>query len=293
MFTAVPVVAALSWWLVPLSPYGIDGWRWVVLIGAAGSMVIWILRLYVPESPLWLARHGRTEEAVTILRRLESSAGNAPARPERAPDASPARTAAKAGFAELFRPPYLSLVILFMIFNFCQAFGVYGFANWVPALLVEKGITVTKSLQYSFIIAFAYPIAPLLAASFADRLERKWIICGAAAAIALFGMAFSQFVEPALLILCGVLITASNMTMSYAYHAYQTEVFPTSIRARASGLVYSMSRVSATFSGFIVAYVLREAGVGGVFGLITAAMVVVIVAIATFGPNVRGKPLDA
>jgi putative MFS transporter len=95
------------------------------------------------------------------------------------------------------------------------------------------------------------------------------------------------------LILCGVLITAANMTMSYAYHAYQTEVFPTSIRARAAGLVYSMSRVSATFSGFIVAYVLREAGVGGVFGLITTAMIVVIIAIATFGPNVRGKPLDA
>jgi len=290
MFTAVPVVAALAWWLVPLSPYGVDGWRWVVLIGAAGSMVIWILRLFVPESPLWLARNGRTDEAVRILRTLEASTGNAPVRPERM---QPARAAAKAGYAELFKPPYLSLVVLFMIFNFCQAFGVYGFANWVPALLVEKGITVTKSLQYSFIIAFAYPIAPLLAASFADRFERKWIICGAAVAISAFGMAFSQFAQPALLILCGVLITAANMTMSYAYHAYQTEVFPTSIRARASGLVYSMSRVSATFSGFIVAYVLREAGVGGVFGLITSAMIVVIVAIATFGPNVRGKPLDA
>ena len=53
-----------------------------------------------------------------------------------------------------------------------------------------------------------------------------------------------------------------------------------------------MSRVSAMFSGFIVAYMLREGGVSGVFGLITAAMVVVIVVIATFGPNVRGKPLD-
>jgi putative MFS transporter len=124
-------------------------------------------------------------------------------------------------------------------------------------------------------------------------LERKWIICGAAVAISAFGMAFSQLAQPALLILSGVLITAANMTMSYAYHAYQTEVFPTSIRARASSLVYSMSRVSATFSGFIVAYVLREAGVGGVFGLITSAMFVVIIAIATFGPNVRGKPLDA
>jgi MFS transporter, putative metabolite:H+ symporter len=293
MFTAVPVVAALAWWLVPLAPYGIDGWRWVVLIGAAGSMVIWILRLYVPESPLWLARNGRTEEADKILRRLEAQASPGAARPKTTPAMVPARAPVKAGYAELLKPPYLSLVVLFMVFNLCQAFGVYGFANWVPALLVEKGITVTKSLQYSFIIAFAYPIAPLLAASFADRFERKWIICGAAAAISVFGMAFSQLAEPALLITSGVLITASNMTMSYAYHAYQTEVFPTAIRARAAGLVYSMSRVSATFSGFIVAFVLRKAGVGGVFGLITSAMIVVIIAIAVWGPAVRGKPLDA
>jgi putative MFS transporter len=38
---------------------------------------------------------------------------------------------------------------------------------------------------------------------------------------------------------------------------------------------------------------LREHGVTGVFGLITAAMVIVIIALAMFGPNVRGKPLDA
>jgi len=292
MFIAVPIVAALAWWLVPLSPYGIEGWRWVVLIGAAASMIIWVLRLYVPESPLWLARHGRAEEAVKILQTLETRTGAAAARPEKQ-DAPPARAVTKVGYADLFRPPYLSLVVLFMVFNFCQAFGFYGFANWVPTLLVEKGITVTKSLQYSFIVAFAYPIAPLLAASFADRFERKWIICGACIAIIVFGLLFSQLTLPALLILCGVLLTAANMTMSYAYHAYQTEVFPTSVRARASGLVYSMSRVSAMFSGFIVAYMLREGGISGVFGLITTAMVVVIVAIATFGPDVRGKPLDA
>ncbi len=296
MFTAVPVVAALAWWLVPQMPFGIDGWRWVVLIGAAGSMAIWILRLYVPESPLWLARNGRADEADRILQTIEASSRSAPP-----PVRSQARAAVKpvhvpaatAGYADLFKPPYLALVVTFMIFNLCQAFGVYGFANWVPALLVQKGITVTKSLQYSFIIAFAYPIAPLLAASFADRFERKWIICGAAVAIGALGMAFSQLTAPAALILCGVLITAANMTMSYAYHAYQTEIFPTAVRARAAGLVYSMSRVSATFSGFIVAYVLLHAGVSGVFGLITAAMVVVIVAIAVFGPNVRGRPLDA
>jgi putative MFS transporter len=289
MFIAIPVVAALAWWLVPLSPYGIDGWRWVVLAGAAGAVLVWIVRRMVPESPLWLARQGRTEEALNILATIEAAAGIVPSRSDNSPGIRPA-SVGPTGYADLFKPPYLGLVLLFMVFNFCQAFGFYGFANWVPTLLIEKGINVTKSLQYSFIVAFAYPIAPLLAAGFADRVERKWIICGACAAICAFGIAFSQLTGPASLIVCGVLITAANVTLSYAYHAYQTEVFPTAIRARASGLVYSMSRISAMFSGFIVAYVLRQGGVGGVFALITAAMVVVI---GAYGPNVRGKPLDA
>jgi putative MFS transporter len=54
-----------------------------------------------------------------------------------------------------------------------------------------------------------------------------------------------------------------------------------------------MSRISAMFSGFIVAYMLKQGGVGGVFGLITAAMIIVIITLAVFGPLVRGKPLDA
>lgn len=289
MFIAVPIVAFLAWWLVPLAPHGLEGWRWVVLIGAAASMVVWILRLFVPESPLWLARHGRAREAIAIVRALEAKTG-ATAISARTAEPRSSAVPNSTGLAELFKPPYASLVVLFMVFNFCQAFGFYGFANWVPTLLVAKGITVTKSLQYSFIVAFAFPIAPLLAASFADRFERKWIICSACAAIIIFGLAFSRLTAPALLIVCGVLLTAANMTMSYAY---QTEVFPTAIRARAAGLVYSMSRVSATFSGFIVAFMLRQGGVTGVFGLITAAMLIVILSLAAFGPSVRGKPLEA
>src|SRR3954467_15438995 len=99
MFTAVPVVAALAWWLVPIAPYGVDGWRWVVLIGAAGSMAIWVLRLFVPESPLWLARNGRLDEADRILGRLESSAVAAPARPASRVAVAPSRPVATVGYA--------------------------------------------------------------------------------------------------------------------------------------------------------------------------------------------------
>src|SRR3954452_7488166 len=48
----------------------------------------------------------------------------------------------------------------------------YGFAAWVPTLLIAKGINITTSLEYSFIIAVANPVGPLLGTLIADRIER-------------------------------------------------------------------------------------------------------------------------
>ena len=77
-----------------------------------------------------------------------------------------------------------------------------------------------------------------------------------------------------------------------SYHAYQSEVFPTRVRARASGLVYSFSRIGAGFSGFLIAFFLRDFGVVGVFVAISACYVVVIAAIGLFGPKTRGRRLE-
>src|SRR3954466_3904306 len=70
-FAAVPLVAFLALQLVPTAPFGIDGWRWVVVIGAVGAVFVWWIRLRVPESPRWLASHGRAAEADHILTDLE------------------------------------------------------------------------------------------------------------------------------------------------------------------------------------------------------------------------------
>src|SRR6202167_913961 len=71
MFTAVPIVAFLAWQLVPLKVFGLDGWRVVVIIGSIGALVIWWIRRNLPESPRWLAQHGRVAEADKIVADLE------------------------------------------------------------------------------------------------------------------------------------------------------------------------------------------------------------------------------
>jgi MFS transporter, putative metabolite:H+ symporter len=80
---------------------------------------------------------------------------------------------------------------------------------------------------------------------------------------------------------------------SFAFHTYQSELYPTRIRAQAVGFVYSWSRFSAIFSGFVVAFFLRNYGAPGVFGLIAGAMVVVFIIIGFFGPQVTGRRLEA
>ena len=58
------------------------------------------------------------------------------------------------------------------------------------------------------------------------------------------------------------------------------------------GFVYSFSRISAIFNGFIVAFILREFGVPGVFAFITGAMVIVVFVIAVFGPKTADRSLE-
>ena len=113
---------------------------------------------------------------------------------------------------------------MLLALNIFQALGFYGFTNWVPALLLSQGVSFVKSLQYSFVIAIVYPLTPLLCIFIADRIERKWQIVIGATGTAVFGLLFSQQSAPATLILCGALVTVSNIVLSYAYHTYQTEL---------------------------------------------------------------------
>ncbi|MEO7054593.1 MAG: MFS transporter, partial [Rhizomicrobium sp.] len=119
-FSAVPLVALLGWLLVPLQPLGLDGWRWVALIGASGALFVWWFRRGVPESPRWLALHGRGSEAEQILRRLELRAvvdlgTNLPA-----PKIAVAAVEEKGRFSELFQRPYAARTLVMSVFNAMQ-----------------------------------------------------------------------------------------------------------------------------------------------------------------------------
>jgi len=132
----------------------------------------------------------------------------------------------------------------------------------------------------------------LLCTTIADRFERKWQIVSAAIGTASFGLLFAQTTSAVWLIFFGLLITLSNNLLSYSYHAYQAELYPTRIRARAVGFVYSWSRLSTIFTSFMIAFFLERFGTKGVFAFIATSMLMVVLSIGIFGPRTRGLALE-
>lgn len=291
-FSVVPVIAFLAFVMKGTHPFGLDYWRVLILIGTVGAIVVWILRRHIPESPRWLARHGRGDEADRIVagieRKVMAERGGAALPP---PQAFEPEKEGGGSLGEIFRPPYLRRTVILSIFNMAQVIGFYGFAAWVPTLLISRGIHVTHSLEYAFIIAIANPFGPLLGTLFADRIERKTQIIGGLLIMAVVIVLFSQSSAPWLLILLGVLFTLAANVMSYAYHNYQAELYPTRVRARAVGFVYSWSRLAAAFAGLAVGILLHGYGVPGVAVFVGVAMLVGILMIL-LGPSTRGQMLE-
>jgi putative MFS transporter len=291
-FLAIPFVAAVSWVLVPRALLGLDGWRWVVFLGSLGAIAVWVIRRSIPESPRWLAQKGRLEEANAAISKIEARVEAELRRPLSEPGIAASEEGGMGRFSEIWVAPYGGRTLMLVVFNIFQTIGFYGFGNWVPALMASKGANVTNSLQYSAIIALIYPIGPLLCALIADRFERKWQIVSAAIGTATFGLLFARQTTTVSLIVFGMFITLSNNLLSYSLHAYQAELFPTRIRARAIGFVYSWSRLSTIFTSFLIAFFLENFGTKGVFAFIATSMLMVVLSIGIFGPRTGGLALE-
>ena len=262
-YTSIPAVALLAFLLVPHTIFGLDGWRYVAMIGSLGGVAIWFVLPGLPDSSRWQNAHEKV-----------------------------AHTGPGYVLQTLFNPVYRSRTIMMIVFNLIQTIGFYGFNSWVPIFLSSQGVELTHSLQYSFLIAIINPLGPLLAMFYAERFQRKWQICVLALVLGGAGLLFAMARAPVFLVVFGTIVALANAWFSATFHTYQAELFPTRIRGQAVGFVYAWSRFSSIFVPFLIAAVLRANGTLGVFAMICTAMIIVTLDIGILGPATNGRDLD-
>ncbi|MFC5951620.1 MFS transporter [Pseudonocardia lutea] len=290
-FCGVPVAGLLARAIAPHSFLGLEGWRWMFVIGGLGALLCWLMRRGLPESPRWLASVGRNEEADAAVRTFEDAARaehGALEEPEPATRVAPAK---REPIRALFRPPWRRRTVMLWIFQLFQTFGYYGFGTLVPLVLAAKGYDVVQGLTFTALSFLGYPIGSALSVPLMERVERKTLVVAGAVGMIVLGLGFGYAENAVLIVVLGFAYTVVSNLFSNGFHVYMGELFPTTLRATGAGSAYSLSRLATAVMPFVLVPLLDTAGPTAVFVAIALAMVIVAVDVAVLGPRTTGRSL--
>jgi len=195
-------------------------------------------------------------------------------------------------FRTIFGPRYRGRTLMLCVFHVFQTVGYYGFGTLVPTVLAAKGYSIVTSLTFTSLTFIGYPIGSALSLPIVERVDRRWLITGSAALMAVFGLAMGYASAPSLILTAGFLYTATSNIFSNSLHIFQVEIFPTFARATAAGTAYGMSRLSTAAMPFVLVPVLDRYGPTAMFGCVAGALAICIIDIALFAPSTTGRALE-
>ncbi|MEX2658659.1 MAG: MFS transporter, partial [Acidimicrobiales bacterium] len=217
------------------------GWRILWLLGLPTGLFLLLLNRWIPESPRFLLASGREDEARAVMERY----GAVVVRDELSELAVEAGV--KSRFAQLLQPPFLGLSAVVVLLGLGVGLVTFGFQLWVPSNLQRLGyteVTANRILRDSALIGF--PLNFGVAWLYGVWSSKKtMILLGALTAAALVGfvvtgdeVADNRGLLQALLV---VPIWGISSIVAVLF-AYSSEVFPTRIRSRGTGLAAAASK---------------------------------------------------
>lgn len=276
-----------------------EGWRWAQVLTALPILLLLWWRRSLPESPRFLLANGRNAEAeqvvVDLERRTQEATGRPlPPVPETTVDrpAEVRRIGLFSALKYLWSGGMARRTAITWLLWFVITFSYYGFFTWIPTLLVQHGITVTKSFEFSIIIYLAQVPGYFSSAWLGEILDRKNTIALYLAGSAVSAFWMSQMTDPVMItIAAAVLSFFLNGTYAGLY-SYTPEVFPTWIRASGTGMSSAFGRIGSIIAPSLIGVFAASLGFAGVFVMTTAVLAAGVVCALVFGLSTAGRSLE-
>jgi len=238
---------------------GTQSWRWILASPAIFAALGLLLRASAPESPLWLA--SRASGAL-----------------ERTP------------FSAIFRREHrgaLAFVSAMWLLQVVPLFAIYAFA---PAVLAALGLNGNNSPAGSVVITLAFLIGSILSLPLVERWGRR-PLCIAGFAVATVAFALLLRNDTTLVVVCFAAYAVGIGAAAGLELTYPVELFPTPMRAAATGFAAAVSRVGAFIGTFALPWLLAQYGIASVVkGGVGLSAIGLIVALA-WAPETKGTQL--
>jgi putative MFS transporter len=284
------VVGLVGVWVVPNL-----GWQWMFIIGAIPALLVFPMRMILPESPRWLASKGRFAQADEALKRLEAIAQAEGKVLPPIPANLPPVVEAKTRFADLFRGIYLKRTLTIWALWACTYLIVYGLATWAPSLFrTAYKLPLQQALMYGFTLAGFGLIGVLLCIALIDKLGRRMVFTAAfllgALPLLSFATGGSRSAQEVLITVCIGFMFVNALAVAMA--TYTAENYPNQLRALGGGIAGAWQRAASMLGPFVVGIVLPKHGPDAVF--VMFGIVALIGAAICFlcALETRGKVLE-
>ena len=253
----------------------VNNWRWMFATGVIPSVLFFVGLFFIPESPRWLYKAGRKEEALKVLSRI---GGAELAGKEILEIAESFRgSEATLRLAELFKPSSRKVMMVgFFLAVFVQISGVNTVVDYAPKILMSVGVEIKNALLQTSLIGIINGLFTFVAILLIDKVGRRklYLIGSAGMTITLVLLSFSYALK-----LDGIFTLICIMAFMAFFAAcigpvfwtLVSEIFPNRIRGKALAFASFTQWVFNFLVVLLFPHFLKTAGGAATF-LFLAAM---------------------
>ncbi|BDE73881.1 MFS transporter [Delftia lacustris] len=240
IFLAILALVAVSW--------GDDAWRVIFFVTGLPALIGVVLRFYIPESPMFLNRNGKSEEARKVLQRVAKVNGTNAEIPALQPEKQE-RKSILALFNGGLRRRSLSLFLAWALISIAY----YGVFVYLPVKLSSEGFAFMRGQVFLVVLALVQLPGFALSAYGVERWGRKPTLIGFLLLSAVGCMFYSLGSSPFVVIGSTLLMSFSLLGTWGALYAFTPEVYPTDLRASGMGMAGAVARFGGLFAPAIIA----------------------------------------
>jgi putative MFS transporter len=262
------------------------GWRGIFAVIGICALIVFVLRISLPESPRWLVANGRVSEALDVLKRMGSSV-------------SVSATGVIGTMMAPRKDPLLEVltnytrrVLALMVALFAAFAALYALVTWLPTLMGAQGFTITKSLTFALVMTSSFPVSSLVLVLFVDKIGRIKMAVGSFVLAGLCAMLFRSSSTETSVLITGFLMSFFVINSANTIEILCGELFPTNARSSGSGLGFGAGRLGAMLASYFVPSIIAAFGLGAVYVAIAAVLVVGAIATLLLGLEPAGLSLE-
>ncbi|GAB2489621.1 MFS transporter [Comamonas humi] len=245
IFLAILALVAVSW--------GDDAWRVIFFVTGIPALIGVVLRFYIPESPMFLNRNGKSDQARKVLERVAKVNGNTAPIPELQPEKQE-RKSVFALFSGELRRRSLALFLAWALISIAY----YGVFVYLPVKLSSEGFAFMRGQVFLVVLALVQLPGFALSAYGVERWGRKPTLIGFLLLSAVGCMLYSLGSSPVVVIGSTLLMSFSLLGTWGALYAFTPEVYPTDLRASGMGMAGAVARFGGLFAPAIIAPIMAS-----------------------------------